>query len=112
MSNFWRVQNFRIITFNIILFSVICLSLYAVVHYGSLSEALSGLRGDALAVDAHKKTVLISNDEKINRVVVFAITNRTQRAVTLLGAGTSCTCITTSDLPKTLTQNEVFNFNV
>jgi len=74
------------------------LAIWAWIEFGSISAALAYARGARLLPDAFAKSfgTLETGEE---RRVVFSVSNRCGRQINILGARTSCTCISAEALP-------------
>lgn len=90
---------------------LVCLVIWAYVEFGSIRAGIGYLAEERLSVDATTKSV----GEAAPRTtfsIIFHLTNRADRAVTLLGAKTSCTCLVTEILPRTLRPAEEYPLKV
>lgn len=81
--------------------AVACLATCAHLKFGSISAALSYVAGDRLVVDATIKS-FGEAEPGATRSVAFELRNWSGRAVTLLGAKATCTCVVADTLPRRL----------
>lgn len=94
------------LTVTIILINVGFASLLAVgiYQFGSVASALAYLRGDGLIPDAYAKDFgTVSNE--VQHSVEFLLSNYSKQPIKLLGTNSSCTCLTTDDLPVIVPPN-------
>ncbi len=84
---------------------------YGRLRFGSISAALDSLRGRLVHVDERDKS--ISGVRAGSQVVVsYALTNISERPVSLIGASSSCSCTVVQDPPMTLASSETGTVSV
>jgi HYDIN/CFA65/VesB family protein len=81
--------------------ALISLTATALYSFGSFGSALSYLRGDHLIADAYAKSFGILRKGETS-CVVFQLRNMSKEPIKLLGARTSCTCVTIDGVPTTI----------
>lgn len=70
-------------------------------RFGSVSAGLSYLAGERLIVDSRNKDFGQVGEGR-DQTVRFRLTNLTGKAVRIIGAESSCTCVIAEDLPVTV----------
>lgn len=74
---------------------------YGHLRFGSLSAALSAMRGDSLL--ANPAYQVVNGVHPGSRVrVQYALTNASDRPIKVIGINTSCSCTTVADIPMSL----------
>ncbi|MFO0842484.1 MAG: DUF1573 domain-containing protein [Gemmataceae bacterium] len=81
------------------------------VGFASPAEALAWLRGEAVTVDPAVYDVGkgTRGEERTFRI---QLTNRTRQPIQVVGGTTTCSCVTTKDLPLTLAEGETESIEV
>jgi len=81
---------------------------WAYLGFGSIGLAIGYLAGERLMLDGRNKSFgELSPGKKCS--IVFHVTNRADRAITLLGAETFCTCLLVENLPRRLRVGETYS---
>lgn len=78
-------------------------------RYGTVIAATHALRGDPIICDRYTTTVAPGGQKQICE---FRLTNRSARAIRLLGAQTTCTCVVVTGLPRSLAAGELLVLQV
>jgi hypothetical protein len=96
-----RVSPWTKVTAALTAILIVGLAIVAITRFGSIPTALAYVAGERLLVDSPSKS-FGTVDAGAEPVVPFTVQNRSDHAVKIIGARTSCTCTIVANLPMTI----------
>jgi Protein of unknown function (DUF1573) len=102
----WMVRTLILINIGLA-----ALAVYAMVSMGSIPAALSYVRGDRLVADERSKSFGTVEQGQPAKVV-FRLTNFSKQPIRVIGAWSSCSCLTLEGLPMKVSPGEELSLPV